>query len=57
MVGGFKYDGLMKIAFLNDKIEENLGEYKKNFDIIVLNDGNFYFVNEIMREILEKHKI
>ena len=40
MVEGFDYDNLIKIGFLNEKVEESLEEYKKNIDIILLNDNN-----------------
>ncbi len=49
MVEGFPYECLLKIAFLNDKTEENLEEYKKQFDVVILNDGSFEFVNEFLR--------
>ncbi|MFH0780184.1 MAG: hypothetical protein V1928_05040 [Parcubacteria group bacterium] len=52
MATGFKYDNILKIGFLNEKIEEKLALYKKNFDALILNDGNFDFVNELLREIM-----
>ena len=53
MITGFDYDNLIKIGFLNDKIEENLEKYKENFDIILLNDANFNYVNELLRGIVK----
>jgi 5'-nucleotidase len=51
MVGGFAYDCLLKIGFLNDRVEENLEEYKRQFDVIIPGDGGFDFVNELLREM------
>lgn len=51
MVQGFDYDNLIKIGFLNDKIEENLEYYKKTFDVVILNDGSLNYINNLLREI------
>jgi len=52
MIEGFAYDNLIKIGFLNENIEENLPEFKKNFDAIILNDGEMGFVNQILEQII-----
>jgi 5'-nucleotidase len=39
---------VIKIWFLNDKIDELLEEYKKHYDIIILNDGDFTFINKLL---------
>ena len=51
MVEGFDYKNLIKIWFLNEKVEELLEEYKKRYDVIVTEDGSFKIVNEILRKI------
>ncbi len=48
MVNGFDYDNLIKIGFLNEKVEKNLNLYKKNYDIVILNDGSMKHVNELL---------
>lgn len=48
MVEGFEYENLIKIGFLNENIEENLGVYKQNFDVIITNDGGFEFINNLL---------
>jgi 5'-nucleotidase len=48
MVASFGYENLLKIWFLNKNVNENLEEYKKHFDMIMLNDGDFSAVNEIL---------
>jgi len=52
MIEGFDYDNLIKIGFLNENVKENLPEFKKNFEVIILNDGDMDFVNGLMREII-----
>lgn len=52
MINGFNYNEIIKIAFYNNN-EENLEQFKANFDIIITNDGSFDYVNEMMRKILE----
>jgi 5'-nucleotidase len=51
MIKGFKYNNLIKVGFLNENIEENLEEFKKNFDVIILNDGSMEYVDNLVREI------
>ncbi len=48
MITWFEYDNLLKIGFLNDKVEELLEEYKKNYDVVIIWDWEFDFVNEII---------
>ena len=50
MIEGFKYNNLISIGFLNEKVEENLRIYKNKFDVVVTNDGKLDFVNEVMKE-------
>ncbi len=49
MVKGFNYDNLISIGFLNENIKENLEIYKKNFDVVIPNDGSFDFINEFLK--------
>lgn len=52
MIEGFDYDNLIKIGFLNENIDENMEVYKKNFDIVILNDSDMRYVNKIIKEII-----
>ncbi|MBI4653355.1 hypothetical protein HY750_03835 [Candidatus Kuenenbacteria bacterium] len=54
MIEGFDYDNLIKIGFLDYDVANNLKQYKKNYDIIILNDGPMDFVNELLRKITLK---
>lgn len=54
MVEGFDYNNLIKIGFLNENIGENLEQYKKNFDVLILYDGTFGYVNKLLKKIVGK---
>ena len=54
MIKGFDYDNLINIGFLNENVEENLEHYKKNYDVIILNDSSMDYVNKILKEMLIK---
>jgi len=51
MITGFDCKNLIKIGFLNEKIEENLEEFKKIYDVIILNDGSMEYINKFLKEI------
>ncbi|MBD3282058.1 MAG: hypothetical protein GF387_00370 [Candidatus Portnoybacteria bacterium] len=51
MIEGFDYDHLIKIGFLNDKVEDNKDIYMDNYDLVILNDSNMKYVNKIIKEI------
>jgi len=54
MVEGFNYDNLIKIGFLNEKIEENLSYYKKAYDVLILNDSTMDFVNILLNSLIKR---
>lgn len=45
---------ILKIAFLNDRIKELLPVYKNRYDAIILNDGNFQLILDILQEIINQ---
>lgn len=51
MIEGFDYDNLIKIGFLNENVDENLEWFKQNYDIVLLGDGDFSFINDFVEEI------
>jgi 5'-nucleotidase len=51
MTTKFEYNNLIKIGFLNPGKEKNLEKYKKNFDIIIKDDGDFSEINKLIKEI------
>ena len=48
MVKGFDYENLIRVGFLNKDIENSLEAYKRNFDIIILNDSPMDYVNDLI---------
>jgi len=53
MIEGFEYDNLIKIGFLNENIEENLEHYKRNFDVVILNDSSMDYINNLLTEVIK----
>ncbi|MCX6794608.1 MAG: hypothetical protein NTY31_01220 [Candidatus Falkowbacteria bacterium] len=51
MVEGFAHDNLLKIGFLNGRVEENLESFKQVYDVIILGDVSFAFINQLFKEI------
>lgn len=49
VINGLKIKNLLKIGFLNEDIERNLKEYKKHFDVLILNDGDLHQVNQLLK--------
>ena len=45
---------ILKLAFLNDRIREQLPAYKSHYDAIILNDGNFQLVLDILQDIINQ---
>lgn len=52
MSAGGHFKNIFKIGFLNENIEENLEDYKKNFDVIILNDYSAQFILEFLKEVV-----
>ena len=52
MIEGFPYENLIKIGFLNENVDERLEEFKKNYDVVILNDGTFDYVNGLVGEVV-----
>jgi cytosolic 5'-nucleotidase 3 len=53
MVTGFENDNIIKIGFLNKNVDENLKNYKKTFDVLILNDGTMDYINELLKELIK----
>ncbi len=52
MIEGFDYKSLIKIGFLNENVEKNLKYYKRNYDIVILNDSSMDYINMILKEMI-----
>ncbi|NOQ38575.1 hypothetical protein GQ472_06845, partial [archaeon] len=55
MVKGIDYDNIIKIGFLNENQEKSLEAYKRNFDVVILNDSGMGYVNSLLGDILDKN--
>jgi hypothetical protein len=51
MVEGFDYKNLLKIGFLNEAVEENLENFKKTFDVVLLGDPGMEYINNLLHEM------
>jgi len=51
MIEGFKHDALIKIGFLNFDYDKDLAGFKKGFDVVLEGDGDFGYVNGLMKEL------
>ena len=43
---------VIKIGFLNENIKEQLDIYKEKFDVVIINDGDFNYINKIVNQVL-----
>jgi 5'-nucleotidase len=51
MIEGFDYDNLLKIGFLNEEPDKYIDAFKRNFDLIILDNGGMDPVNKIIAQI------
>lgn len=51
MIKGFVCENIIKIGFLNERIEENIDRYKERYDAVVLNDGSMEYVNNLLKDL------
>lgn len=55
MVEGFPYTNLIKVGFLNENVDKNLSKFKETYDVVVLNDGNMDYVNDLFKRLIRKN--
>src|SRR3989338_5067846 len=51
MIEGFDYKALLKVGFLNFDYDKDLAGFKKKFDVVLEGDGDFNYVNKLIREL------
>ena len=51
MIEGFDYDNLIKIGFYNDSEEGDLEDYKRNFDVVLIGDQDFDYINKLVESL------
>lgn len=52
MVGDLNYDKLITIGFLNENVEKYINRYRKEFDVVIKNDGNFDYINKLLTSVI-----
>ena len=57
MIKGFDYETLIKIGFLNFDYNKSIKDYRENFDVVLEGDGDFGYVNELIRDLRDKKQI
>lgn len=50
MIKGFDYENLLNVGFLHVRDEKKLELFRTGYDVVVTDDGNFDFVNNILSE-------
>ncbi|MGB9748410.1 MAG: hypothetical protein ACP5OZ_00305 [Candidatus Woesearchaeota archaeon] len=43
---------MLRIGFLNNEMKEFGGSYKKNFDVVLAGNRDFYYVKDLVRELI-----
>ncbi len=51
MAKGMPHDEVLKIGFLNEDCNSHLNPYRKAFDVLILGDSSFYFINQLLKYI------
>ena len=51
MSKGLDHDTVLNIGFLNKDTKENLEEYSKHYDVIILNDGSMSYINKLLADL------
>ncbi len=54
MANRLPYDEIIKIGFFRGETEESKKNFEKNFDIIITNDGDMKYINDLLKKILRK---
>lgn len=52
MIKGFDYNALIKIGFLNVQQESRLDIFKQHYDVVIVNDADFDYVNKLTKQLL-----
>ncbi len=54
MIEKFPCDEIIKVGFLNERIDEQKEEYAKNFDVIIINDSDMNYVSSLIDNVIKK---
>ncbi|KAH7289564.1 hypothetical protein KP509_30G009000 [Ceratopteris richardii] len=51
MSDGLDYENRITVGFLNEKVDAWMDEYKRSFDVVLLNDGTMDYVVNLVKEL------
>ena len=51
MSAGIEHDTIIKIGFLNEKVEEHLEAFAEKYDVLILNDGTMDYILELIKKL------
>lgn len=57
MLDGLEYKNIIKIGFLNDRIDQNLSGFKEQYDVIIINDGSMDYIKSLMPDFGDFEKV
>jgi 5'-nucleotidase len=46
------YEDILKVGFLNEEIDERVDDYKRVYDVVIINDGTMYFPNSFLKSLI-----
>jgi len=55
MTDGLHHDTILRIGFLNERIDERIDAFASQYDVVLLNDAPMDYVNTALRRILGSH--
>lgn len=56
MTEGLAYEEIIRIGFLNDEIDKRLLDYSAAFDVLITQDGNLEYVNNLLENFLQNNR-
>jgi cytosolic 5'-nucleotidase 3 len=51
MIGNLKYENLIKVCFLSNEMMDSIDEFKKVYDVLILNDSSMEFINDFLKTL------
>ncbi|MFA6194480.1 MAG: hypothetical protein WC719_01880 [Patescibacteria group bacterium] len=56
MAEGFEHANLLKIGFLNEGVDNNLSSFKQVYDVVIIGDASFDFINRLFSDLFPAHQ-
>lgn len=52
MSEGLEVENILKIGFLNTKVEERLAEFTEKFDVVLINDNSMSYLHSVVEQVV-----